>query len=113
MTQYFIDTEFYGHEGQSHASEAGERRTQRAGGRAMESRAVRLFDGAAMSRCTFRCLRCWTEGNRSLSYSVRPGSVPGFIDVCPKCRSTDVEVVTPEGMHTLGLATPFPARERS
>jgi hypothetical protein len=47
------------------------------------------------SRLNFRCCHCSTGGSRNASYHAMPGSVPGFMDKCPNCHSTDVEVVDP------------------
>jgi Zn finger protein HypA/HybF involved in hydrogenase expression len=50
------------------------------------------------SRCTARCKRCLHEAPRAGFYAARPDRVPGFDDICPRCGSHDVEVITPEGL---------------
>lgn len=49
-----------------------------------------------MSRLKFRCIHCGTSGFRAETYKPLPRQVPGFVDICPSCRSTDIEVYDPE-----------------
>lgn len=44
-------------------------------------------------KTTFCCLRCVRTGNRSECYAPQPGRVPGFVDVCPACKSTDIDII--------------------
>jgi hypothetical protein len=47
------------------------------------------------SRLLFRCCHCGATGSRNESFHAQPGCVPGFMDKCPTCHSTDVEVMDP------------------
>jgi hypothetical protein len=50
---------------------------------------------AFVSRLSFRCCHCHASGSRNESFHPMPGCVPGFMDKCPTCHSTDIEVVDP------------------
>ena len=49
----------------------------------------------APSRLTFKCCHCGAAGSRNECFHAMPESVPGFMDKCPVCHSTDVEVMDP------------------
>ena len=48
------------------------------------------------SKLSFYCVHCGEVGSRNDSYRALPKQVPGYVDVCPVCESTDVEVYDPK-----------------
>jgi hypothetical protein len=48
-----------------------------------------------VSKLVFSCVRCKLTGSRDYSYKALPGQTPNFTDICPGCRSTDIEVSNP------------------
>lgn len=48
------------------------------------------------SRLVARCDRCTYQGPRGEFYIPKPTETPAFDDVCPYCRSTNVEVIDPK-----------------
>jgi hypothetical protein len=46
-----------------------------------------------MTHINFRCVRCGRTGDRTECYVPQPGRVPDFVDVCPACKSTDIDIL--------------------